>query len=82
MNDYQATLERLREDAAKAALIRDLATDHTKRQTFARLAARLTGLADEVEQVQNNSASGPSVVAHRRRARPPVWRRPGDEREY
>ena len=31
MKDYQASLEKLRKDAAEAALIRDLATDKTKR---------------------------------------------------
>ena len=33
MKDYQASLEKLRRDAAEAALIRDLATDQTKRDS-------------------------------------------------
>lgn len=37
MKDYQASIEKLRRDAAEAALIRDLATDRTKREIFARL---------------------------------------------
>ena len=34
MKDYQASLEKLRKDAAEAALIRDLATDKTKREMY------------------------------------------------
>jgi hypothetical protein len=49
MKDYQASLEKLRRDAAEAALIRDLATDTTKREMFDRLAQHLNRLADEVE---------------------------------
>jgi hypothetical protein len=37
MRDYHASLERLWKDAAEAALIRDLATDFTKREMFDRL---------------------------------------------
>jgi hypothetical protein len=37
VKDYQASLEKLRSDAAEAALIRDLATDMTKREMFDRL---------------------------------------------
>jgi hypothetical protein len=49
MKDYQASLEKLRKDAAEAALIRDLATDVTKREMFDRLHKHLNRLADEVE---------------------------------
>jgi hypothetical protein len=49
MKDYQASLEKLRKDAAEAALIRDLATVPTKREMFDRLALHLTSLADQVE---------------------------------
>lgn len=49
MKDYQASIEKLRKDAAEAALIRDLATDPTKREMFTRLAANFGRLADEVE---------------------------------
>ena len=55
MKDYQITLEKLRKDAAEAALIRDLATDKKKRETFDRLAVHLSSLADQVEQVMLNS---------------------------
>ena len=34
MKDYQASVEKLRKDAAEAALIRDLATDGAKREIF------------------------------------------------
>jgi hypothetical protein len=50
MKDYQASLEKLRRDSAECALIRDLATDPTKRDMFDRLAQHLNRLADEVEQ--------------------------------
>ena len=50
MKDYQASIEKLRKDAAEAALIRDLATNMPKREMFDRLHQHLTRLADEVEQ--------------------------------
>ena len=53
MKDYQASLEKLRIDAAEAALIRDLATDTTKREMFDRLARHLGQLADDVERAMN-----------------------------
>ena len=49
MKDMQASLEKLRADAADAAIIRDLATDPDKRALYTRLADHLSGLADEVE---------------------------------
>ena len=53
MKDYQASPEKLRSDAAEAAMIRDLATDMTKREMFDRLAKHLGQLADDVERVVN-----------------------------
>lgn len=50
MKDYQAAIEKLRKDAAEAALIRDLAMDVGKREMFNRLHDHLSRLADEVEQ--------------------------------
>jgi hypothetical protein len=50
MMDYQASLEKLRSDAAEAALIRDRATDTNKRSFFDRLYQHFSRLADEVEQ--------------------------------
>ena len=55
MKDYQGAIEKLRNDAAEAALIRDLATDMTKREMFDRLHQHLNRLADEVEQAMKNS---------------------------
>ena len=55
MKDYQASIEKLRRDAAEAALIRDLATDTTKREMFHRLHQHLNRLADEVEQAMKAS---------------------------
>jgi hypothetical protein len=50
VKDYQASIETLRKDAAEAALIRDLATNVTKREMFDRLHQHLALLADEVER--------------------------------
>lgn len=50
MKDMQASLEKLRADAAEAARMRDLATDSQKRELFARLSAHLATLATEVER--------------------------------
>ena len=49
MKDYQASLEKLRKDAAEAALIRDLAPDKAKREMYSRLHAHFSRLADEIE---------------------------------
>ena len=50
MIDMQASLEKLRADAADAALIRDTATDSAKRELFGRLSAHMATLATEVER--------------------------------
>lgn len=50
MIDMQASLEKLRADAAEAAQIRDLATYSSKRELFARLSVHLATLATEVER--------------------------------
>jgi hypothetical protein len=55
VKDYEASLEKLRSDAAEAALIRDLATDMAKREMFDRLAQHLDQLADDVERAMNAS---------------------------
>jgi hypothetical protein len=55
VKDYQASIKKLRTDAAEAALIRDLATDKTKREMFDRLHQHLNRLADEVEQAMKIS---------------------------
>jgi hypothetical protein len=57
MKDYQASLEKLRKDAAEAALIRDLATDPTKREMYSRLHDHFTRLANEVEEAMKAKAS-------------------------
>ena len=56
VKDYQASIEKLRRDAAEAALIRDLATDPTKRDMFERLHEHLNRLADEVERAMKSGA--------------------------
>jgi hypothetical protein len=55
LKDYLTSLEKLRNDAADAALIRDLATDTTKRAMYDKLHQHLSGLADEVEQAMKSS---------------------------
>jgi hypothetical protein len=55
VKDYQASLEKLRKDAAEAALIRDLAITATKRKTYDRLHQHFNRLADEVEQAMKAS---------------------------
>lgn len=57
LEDYQASIEKLRKDAAEAALIRDLATDKTKRDMYDRLHRHLSRLADEVDQAVKSSAA-------------------------
>jgi hypothetical protein len=54
VKDYQASIEKLRRDAAEAAIIRDLATDKAKREMFDRLHQHLARLADEVEQAMKS----------------------------
>ena len=58
MKDYQAHLEKLRQDAAECARVRDLATDKAKREMFDRLARHLDQLADEVERAMNVRKTG------------------------
>ena len=60
MKDYRASIEKLRRDAVEAALIRDLATDPIKRDTFDNLHKHFMRLADEVEGALNQAQSGPT----------------------
>jgi hypothetical protein len=53
VRDHLASIERLRKDAADAALIRDLAVDEAKREMFDRLCRRLNQLANDVELAAN-----------------------------
>ena len=53
MKDYRASIEKLRKDAAEAALIRDLTTDRTKFEMFDRLHQHLDRLANDVEQAMS-----------------------------
>ena len=50
MKDMQASLEKLRTDAAEAALVRDLATEPDKKALYTLLAEHLSNLADKVER--------------------------------
>jgi hypothetical protein len=59
MKDYQASLEKLRRDAAECRWICDLATDPAKRDMFDRLAQHLSTLADEVERAIKTSRDNP-----------------------
>ena len=58
MKDYQTQLEKLRRDAAECAQIRDLATEPSKRELFARIAAHLSVLADQVEHAMHEQKTG------------------------
>lgn len=57
MKDYRASIEKLRNDAADAALVRDLATDTAKRELYDRLHRHFNSLADEVELAAKASAA-------------------------
>jgi hypothetical protein len=57
LKDYQASIEKLRKDAAEAALVRDLTTDQIKRAMYDRLHQHFKGLADEVEQAMTASTA-------------------------
>ncbi|UFX43026.1 hypothetical protein HAP47_0027870 [Bradyrhizobium sp. 41S5] len=50
MKDMQAHLEKLRLEAEECELISKLATNKTKKELFAKLAAHHRTLADEVER--------------------------------
>ena len=55
MKDYLASIEKLRKDAAECALIRDLAADKTKRETYDALSRHFQPLADEIQRVLNTA---------------------------
>jgi hypothetical protein len=59
MQDYKAAIAKLRSDAAEAALIRDSATEKSKRDIFDRLHDHLNRLADEVEQTFKRAVDVP-----------------------
>ena len=63
MRDMQASLEKLRTDAAEAALIRDLATDRRKRELFTKLADHFATLAAEVERAISTHETGPRAAS-------------------
>ena len=60
MKDYLASIEKLRKDAAECALVRDLATNHAKREMFDRLSRHLDQLADEVERAMKTQKDLPT----------------------
>jgi hypothetical protein len=51
MRDMRKHLEKLRTDAAECETVSQVSTDSTRRDLFAKLAAHLTTLANEVERV-------------------------------
>jgi hypothetical protein len=53
VKDYQSSIEKLRKDAAEAALIRDLSTDKVKLEMYRLLHEHLNRLADDVERAMN-----------------------------
>ena len=62
MKDYRASIEKLRKDAAEAALVRDLATEQSKRELYQRLHEHLLRLVHEVEQAMNASRQTRQLV--------------------
>jgi hypothetical protein len=65
MKDLTVHLEKLRTDAEDCVLISKLATDKTKRNLFAKIAARLQSLADEVEREIQTRSAGPGAEPSR-----------------
>jgi hypothetical protein len=55
MKDMQAHLEKLRNEADECELISKLATNATKKELFAKLAAHHRMLAGEVERAMRNA---------------------------
>ncbi|WP_198961097.1 hypothetical protein [Bradyrhizobium sp. UFLA03-84] len=55
MKDMKAHLEKLRVEAEECELISKLATNPTKKELFAKLAAHHRTLANEVERTMNES---------------------------
>ena len=55
MKDMQAHLEKLRVEAEECELISKLATNKTKKELFAKLAAHHRTLADEVERTMKEA---------------------------
>ena len=66
LKDYQASIEKLRKDAAGAALIRNLVTDKTKREMYDKLHPHVNRRADEVQAGDDDQQSGlrTATVAH------------------
>jgi hypothetical protein len=58
MQDMKVHLEKLLTDAEECALISKLATDKTKRELFARLAAHLKVLAEQVQAAIREREAG------------------------
>jgi hypothetical protein len=56
MKDYRASMEKLRNDAAECAVIRDLATDPAKREMYDRLHKHLNRLVGEIEIAMNTAS--------------------------
>jgi hypothetical protein len=57
VKDYFASIEKLRKEAAEAALVRDLATDPVKRAMYGRIHDHLMTLANEVERAMSRSGT-------------------------
>ncbi len=58
MQDMQAYLEKLHQDAVDCALISKLATDPKKKELFDRLAQHLASLASELERAIEAKGTG------------------------
>jgi hypothetical protein len=71
MKNYRSHLETLRKQAAESALISALTTVPQKRELFAKLAAHLSTLADEVER--GMAAAGETSTPLVGEAAPSAW---------
>ncbi|KRQ14711.1 hypothetical protein [Bradyrhizobium manausense] len=67
MKDVQAHLEKLRAQIAECELIRDLATDPLKRDTFSRMAEHFRVLAGQLEHVIKYGKADDTFLGRRTR---------------
>jgi hypothetical protein len=65
VKDYRVSIEKLRYDAADAALICEAATDPFKKDIYRRLRDHMLQLADDVEQVMKNAIKREAVQRQR-----------------
>jgi hypothetical protein len=65
MNDMQAQLEKIRTLAAECEMVRNLATERSKRTLFADLAEHLKVLAADVERAMASVGAGDTFLSRK-----------------